>query len=45
MNKNCFPPQSEPHTAKLCIFVVLKHFFLVEIDRELFFLDIKMTIS
>ena len=45
MNKNCFSPQSEPHTAKLCISVVFKDFFFVEIDRELFFLDIKMTIS
>ena len=24
--QNCFPPQSEPHTAKLCFSVVLKHF-------------------
>ena len=26
INKDCFCPQSEPHTAKLCFFVVLKHF-------------------
>ena len=26
INKNCFSPQSEPHTAKLCFPVVLKHF-------------------
>ena len=25
MNKNRFSPQSEPHTAKLCLSVVLKH--------------------
>ena len=24
--QNCFSPQSEPHSAKLCISVVLKHF-------------------
>ncbi len=34
LTKNCFSPQSEPHTAKLCFSVVLKH--LVEIHRELF---------
>ena len=33
----------KPHTAKLCLSVVLKHFW--EIHRELFFLDIKVTIS
>ena len=27
MKKNCFSPQSEPHTAKLCLSVVLKHFW------------------
>ena len=26
ISKNCFSPQSEPHTAKLCLSVVLKHF-------------------
>ena len=26
INKNCFSPQSEPHTAKPCFSVVLKHF-------------------
>ena len=25
-NKNCFSPQSEPHTAKLCLSVVFKYF-------------------
>ena len=27
INQNCFSPQSEPHTAKLCFSVVLKHFW------------------
>ena len=27
INKNFFSPQSEPHTAKLCLSVVLKHFW------------------
>ena len=27
INKNCFSPQSEPHSAKLCLSVVLKHFW------------------
>ena len=26
INKNCFSPQNEPHTAKICFSVVLKHF-------------------
>ena len=26
INKNCFSPQIEPHTAKLCFSVVLKRF-------------------
>ena len=26
INKNCFSAQSEPHTAKLCFSVVMKHF-------------------
>ena len=26
INKDCFSPQSEPHTAKLCFSVVFKHF-------------------
>ena len=43
INKNSFTPQSEPHTTKLCLSVVFKHFG--EIHRELFFLDIKVTIS
>ena len=38
-----FSPQNEPQTAKLCLSVVLKHFG--KIQRELFFLDIKVTIS
>ena len=41
--KNCFSPQSWGYTAKLCLPVVLKIFG--EIHRELFFLDIKVTIS
>ena len=43
INKKKFSPQSEPHTAKLCLSVVLR--ILGEIQRELFFLDIKVTIS
>ena len=27
LTKTCFSPQSEPHTAKLCFYVVLKHFW------------------
>ena len=27
INKNSFSPQSRPHTAKLCLSVVLKHFW------------------
>ncbi len=27
LTKTCFSPQSEPHTAKLCLSVVLKHFW------------------
>ena len=26
INKNCFSPQNEPHTAKLCFPIVLNHF-------------------
>ena len=26
LTKTCFSPQIEPHTAKLCFSVVLKHF-------------------
>ncbi len=36
LTKTCFSTQSEPHTAKLCFSVVLKHF--VEIHREVIFL-------
>ena len=43
INTNSFSPKKEPHTYKLGLCVVLKHFF--EIHRELFFLDIKVTIS
>ena len=43
INKNCFSPKSEPHTAKLRLSVVLKIFG--EIYRELFFLDIIVTVS
>ena len=38
-----FSTQSEPHTAKPCHSVALKHFW--GNSTELFFLDIKMTIS
>ena len=27
LTKTCFSPQSDPHTAKLCFSVDLKHFF------------------
>ena len=43
MKNNCFTPQSEPPTSKLCFSIVLMHFG--EIHRELFFLDIKVAIS
>ena len=43
MKKKSFSPQSEPHIAKLCLSVVLKHFG--KIYRELFFLDIKVFIA
>ena len=43
INKNCFSPQNEPQTAKLCLSVVFSIFW--EIHRELFILDIKLTIS
>ena len=43
INKNGFSPQSKPHTAKL--YFVWFWSILLEINRELFFLDIKMTIS
>ena len=39
INKNSFSPKSEPHTDKLGLCVVLKHFW--EIHREIFFLDTK----
>ena len=43
INKNCFSPKSEPHTVKLYLPVVLKHFG--EIHQELFFLVKNVTIS
>ena len=43
INKNRFSPQSEAHTAKLCLSVFWSIF--VEIHTELFFLDIKVAIS
>ena len=43
INKNCFSFQSEPHTAKLCFSVVLKHF--AEIHRQILFLVQKVTFS
>ena len=43
INKNCFSPKTEPHTAKLCLSVVLM--LLGEIHRGLFFLDTKVTLS
>ena len=43
IKKKSFSPKSEPHTDKLGLCVVLKHF--LEIHIELFFLDIKVTIS
>ena len=43
INKNCFSPQIEPHSAKLCLSVVWTIFG--EIHRELFFLVNKVTFS
>ena len=43
INKNCFSPQSEPHTAKLCYSVVLKHFWENSLRTSLF--SQKVTIS
>ena len=43
LTKTFFSPQSEPHTAKLCFSVVLKHFW-GNSHRELVFLDKKVTI-
>ena len=43
INKNGFSPQSGPHSAKLCLSVFLS--ILGYINRELFFLDIKGTLS
>ena len=43
INKNCFSPYSQPHTAKLCFSFVLKHFG--DIDREHLFLVKKVAIS
>ena len=36
INKKCFSPQSEPHTAKQCLSVVLKHFWLNSQRTSLF---------
>ncbi len=43
INKNCIFPQNEPHTAKLCFAVVLKHFWANSLQTSLF--SLKMTIS
>ena len=42
-NKNCFSPQSEPHTAKLCFSVLFKHFWRNS-QRTSFFVK-KVTIT
>ena len=36
INKNCFSPQNEPHRAKLCFPVVLKHFRANSLKTSLF---------
>ena len=36
IKKNCFSPQNEPHTAKLCFSVVLKHFRDNSLETSLF---------
>ena len=36
IKKNCFSPQSEPHTAKLCLSVVLKLFWVNSQRTSLF---------
>ena len=36
INKNCFSPQNEPHTAKRCFSVVLKHFWGNSLKNSLF---------
>ena len=36
INKNCFSPQNEPHTAKLCFQVVFKHFRSNSLKTSLF---------
>ena len=43
INKNCFSAQNEPHTAKLCFSVVLKHFCGNSLKTSLF--SQKVTIS
>ena len=43
ITKTFFPPQSEPHTAKLCFSVVLKHFW--GNSQRASFLVKKVTIS
>ncbi len=36
LTKKCFSPQNEPHTAKLCFSVVLKHFRANTLKTSLF---------
>ena len=36
INKHCFSPQDEPHAAKLCFPVVLKHFWGISFKTSLF---------
>ena len=43
INKKCFSPHSEPHSAKLCFSVVLNIF--QEIHREHLFLVKKVAIA
>ena len=43
INENWFSPQSEPHTAKLYLSVVLKHFF--KNSKKKYFFDTKLTLS
>ena len=44
INKNFFSPQTEPHTVKLYLSVVLKH-FLGKFIENFSFLDTKVTLS
>ena len=36
LTKTCFSPQSEPHTAKVCFSVDLKHFWGNSLKTSLF---------